>query len=569
MEHLKLKKLSTFSRREGPLVLIIMDGVGLGRNDDNNAFYLANTSFLDKLQIECSRKKLYTALKAHGTAVGLPTDNEMGNSEVGHNAFGIGNVVKQRAALALDSLTTKELFQKQKWINLINTIKNENKTLHFIGLLSDGYVHSHITHLIKLLIGAKEGNVKRVRIHPLLDGRDVPPQSALLYIEQLEGELKKINENNDFDYRIASGGGRMHVTMDRYNSDWDVVRRGWDAHVCGIPEIFPQYKGYFDSTSEAIKQARIIDPDILDQYLPSFVIVNESNVPIGKMEDGDGVIYFNFRGDRAIQISRAFDEENFTEFKRKCYPKVQYFGLLQYDDQANIPKNYFIDPPQINYSIGQFLFANEVKQFAISETFKIGHLTYFFWGNRNLVIQSEDSKKDGFDIRTSKSSLNEDIIEVVSFKSELIKDNPKMKAFEIKKGLIDAIKSNKYKFLRVNFTNGDMVGHTGSKEAAIIAAETVDQCVKEVIDAVNELNGITIVTADHGNLEDMSEKWITSHTLNPVMFAIVDSNCNGEYSINDKLKEPALGNIAATILNLLGYQKPDSFLDSLITFKLS
>ncbi len=547
MQKIHLKKLEKFCGREGPLVLIIMDGIGLGRKDQSNAFYLADTPFLDKLQKECSKKKLYIELKAHGTAVGLPTDDEMGNSEVGHNAIGAGNVVKQRAMLAKEAIQSERLFKSEKWLDLANGIIDNNKTLHFIGLLSDGYVHSHISHLIGLLRGAAASNIKKVRIHTLFDGRDVPPQSALLYIEELEQELNKINADGVHDYRIASGGGRMRVTMDRYNSDWEVVKRGWEAHVGGIPEKFPSYKGYFLSAIEAINQARSIELDIIDQFLPSFVIVNEKKNPIGKMEEGDGVIYFNFRGDRAIQISRAFDEENFNEFKRDYYPHVQYYGLLQYDDKLNIPKNYFIEPPKIDNTISDYLSLEGISQFAIAETHKYGHVTYFWRGNRDVKIKGEDC------------------VEIKSDPSETIKDQPKMKAYEVRDELIKAIISGKYKFLRVNFANGDMVGHTGVKSAAMIAAETVDECVNEIVNTVTALKGIAVVTADHGNLDEM-EEFKTAHTLNPVMFTIIDSDYNNEYIINDKVKDPALGNIAATILNLLGYHKPENYLDSLIKF---
>jgi len=547
MQDINLKKLKHFSGREGPLVLIIMDGIGIGRRDESNAFYLADTPFLDNLQKECPKLKLYCELKAHGTSVGLPSDEEMGNSEVGHNAMGAGNFVKQRALLAKEVIQSKELFNMQKWLNLTSRINNNEKTLHFIGLLSDGYVHSHISHLIGLIRGAKKSNVKRVRIHTLLDGRDVPPQSALLYIEELEQELSNINEDGGYDYRIASGGGRMRVTMDRYNSDWEVVKRGWEAHVEGIPEQFPSYKGYFRSARDAVIQARNIQPDITDQYLPSFVVVDKKETQIGKMVDDDGVIYFNFRGDRAIQISRAFDEENFSEFERTYYPDVQYYGLLQYDDKLNIPKNYFIDPPRIHNTISDYLSTEGIKQYAIAETHKYGHVTYFWRGNRDIKITGEDC------------------VEIKSDPSETIKSHPRMKAYEVRDELIKAIISSKYKFLRINFANGDMVGHTGVKSAAMIAAETVDECVKEIVDTVASLNGITVVTADHGNLDEMV-KSKTAHTLNPVMFAIIDSEYNNEYIINEDIKDPALGNIAATLLNLLGYERPKDYLDSLIKF---
>lgn len=548
MKDLKLKKLESFKGRSGPLVFIIMDGVGLGPENDDNAFYLAETQFLDDLQ---QKKHLYTELKAHGTAVGLPTDEEMGNSEVGHNAFGAGKIPIQRASLAKEAiLNDKSLFQMDKWKAFTSTLVEENKSLHYIGLLSDGYVHSDFTHLLGLLDGSKNSGVKKVRVHVLLDGRDVPPQSALIYIDQLEKKLSEINASGDFDYQIASGGGRMRVTMDRYNSDWNVVRRGWEAHVCGIPEEFPSYKGLFSSASEAINQARKIEPEIIDQYLPSFVVVDENNVPVGKMEDGDGVVYFNFRGDRAIQISRAFDEEDFSEFEKKCNSNVRYYGLMLYDEKANIPNKYFIEPPIIKNPFTEYLCAEGVKQFAIAETHKFGHMTYFFNGNREGYINP--------DLET--------YVEIKSDPSETIKDNPKMKALEVKEKVLEAIVSNKYEFIRVNFANGDMVGHTGVKSAAMIAAETVDECVREISEVVEGLNGITIITADHGNLEDMSDELKTAHTCNPVMFNILDSGYSNEYVMKDNLEDPGLGNVAATILNLLGYEKPPDYLPSLIKF---
>ena len=546
-----LKKFDKFSPREGPLTLIIMDGVGLREKKENNAFKLANTPFLDNIIAEWPKKNLYTKLKAHGTAVGLPTDEEMGNSEVGHNAFGAGRIVKQRAMLAKEAIQSKSLFNTEKWTKFVNEIKHKNKTLHLIGLLSDGYVHSHITHLFGLLYGATDSGISKVRIHILLDGRDVPPQSSLLYVGELKRELRKINESPEFDYQIASGGGRMRVTMDRYNSDWEVVRRGWDAHVCGIADKFPAYKGYFQSAEKAINQARIIDPEISDQYLPSFVIVNKSKFPVGKMEDGDGVLFFNFRGDRAIQISRAFDEGGeFDEFEKKCDPQVNYYGLLQYDEKMKIPKNFFIEPPIIEDPLTMYLCAEGIQQYAIAETHKFGHVTYFYNGNREGYINPDLEK----------------YVEIKSDPSEMIQDNPKMKAYEVKDNLIEALVSGNYDYLRVNFANGDMVGHTGSLSAAMIAAETVDECVKEVVETVESLNGIALITADHGNLEEMEGQYQTAHTLNPVMFAIVDPQYEGEYIIDESLEVPGLGNVAATILNLLGYQKPEGYMDPLIKF---
>jgi 2,3-bisphosphoglycerate-independent phosphoglycerate mutase len=549
MEKYQLRRLGNFSGRRGPVVLIIMDGVGLGEKNDKNAVYLANTPYLDKLQRECPQINLYAKLKTHGTAVGMPTDKEMGNSEVGHNALGTGRIVKQRATLAKEATLSGELFKTDKWINLMEKVKSKEKILHFFGLLSDGYVHSHISHLFGLLQGAKNSNIAKVRIHILLDGRDVPPQSALEYIEQLENRLDEINASGSFDYQIASGGGRMRVTMDRYYSDWQVVRRGWDAHVCGIPEQHSDYKGYFRTAKEAIKRAREREPDISDQYLPSFVITDENNNPMGKMNDDDGVINFNFRGDRAIEISQAFDEKDYG-FEKKCNPQVHYYGLLQYDKKMNLPKNYFIDPPEVDDPLSKYLCNEHIKQYALAETHKFGHITYFWNGNKEGYVCKDYEK----------------YVEIKSDPSEMIETHPKMKAFEVKEELLRALESQTYDFLRVNWANGDMVGHTGNIQSAIVAAETVDQCVKEAVNKIMELDGIAIVTADHGNLEEMDKEHKTAHSLNHVMFAIIDSNYAGEYEINKRVNEPGLGNVAATLLNLMGFKKPDSFMESLITF---
>ncbi|TFF89937.1 MAG: 2,3-bisphosphoglycerate-independent phosphoglycerate mutase, partial [Promethearchaeota archaeon] len=309
------------------------------------------------------------------------------------------------------------------------------------------------------------------------------------------------------------------------------------------------YKGYFNSAEEAIKRARKRDPEISDQYLPSFVIVDENNDPVGKMEDGDGVINFNFRGDRAVEISEAFDNLDIG-FEKKCNPEVIYYGLLQYDEKKNLPKNFFIDPPEVKDPLSKYLCAEKIHQFAIAETHKYGHITYFWNGNNEGYVCKDYEK----------------YVEIKSDPSEMIENNPEMKAYEVKDRVLEALNSKKYDFIRVNFANGDMVGHTGNLKAAITAAETVDICVKQIVDKVMDLDGIAIVTADHGNLEEMERGHETAHSLNHVMFAILDSQYENEYEINKGLEEPGLGNVAATLLNLMGYKKPKTFMDSLIKF---
>ncbi len=549
MKNLNLEKMENSQKREGPLLLIIMDGIGLRKNSEGNALKAADTEYLDGLIKGAKNSNLYAELYAHGTFVGLPSDSIMGNSEVGHNAIGAGRVVEQRSTLTKNAIKSGNLFNGTKWKQLISQINKNNSTLHFIGLLSDGYVHSHISHLIGLLEGSKKDQIKSVRIHTLLDGRDVPPRSALIYVKQLNKQLEKINKDSGFDYRIASGGGRMRVTMDRYNSDWKVVKRGWDAHVCGIPEKGENYEGYFTSAKKAIQKARKIYPESNDQYLPSFVITNNEGTPIGKMENNDSVIFFNFRGDRAIEISRAFDEEGFSEFAKACNPKVFYYGMMLYDDKLGIPEKYFLEPPKIHDTLTSYLCTENVKQFSIAETHKFGHIKYFFLGNRDKSPCPDLDK----------------YVEIKSEPSEQIESHPKMKAYEVKDKLLEVLDANQYQFLRVNFANGDMVGHTGNFNSAVIAAETVNDCIKELVEKVKELKGTAIITGDHGNLEDMKD-FETSHTLNKVMFLIIDSKSKVNYTIKKDIDKPGLGNIAATILNLLGYKKPPSFLPSLIEF---
>ena len=538
---LHLKKLKSFQGRKGPLLLIIIDGAGIGKEDETNAVYRAATPHLDQLL----KSPLFTTLKAHGTAVGLPSDDDMGNSEVGHNAMGAGRIFDQGARLVNKALKTGAIFQTDVWNNIAQRSRNGG-TVHFIGLLSDGNVHSHIEQLFILIDKCAELNFKKVRIHPLLDGRDVGERTALDYVVPTEEKLKKISGEKGLDYAIASGGGRMRVTMDRYNSDWAIVKRGWDAHVRGEGRTFP-------SASEAVKTFYAEDPKATDQYLPAFVITDASGKPVGPIQDGDAVIFFNFRGDRAIQISRAFTEKDFSEFDRGPLPDVFYAGMMEYDGDEHIPPHFLVQPPAIDRVISEYLCAEKVKTFAVSETQKFGHVTYFWNGNRSGYIDESLEK----------------YVEIPSDRIEFDKA-PQMKAREITDAVIDLLKKSDCRFGRLNYPNGDMVGHTGSMEAAIIAMETVDQCLGELLTVVKETGGMAVVTADHGNADQMftiDKKGVksvkTAHTLNPVPFVIYDPLYRGEYRMAD-LKEKGLSNIAATLLNLLGFEKPEDYNPSLI-----
>lgn len=538
---LKLKKLKSFSGRKGPLLLIIMDGVGIGKEYDGNAVYLAGTPTLDRLRAS----GLYCRLKAHGNAVGLPTDQDMGNSEVGHNAFGAGRIFDQGARLVNKAMETGLIFETEAWSHIVRRAKNGG-TLHFIGLLSDGNVHSHIEHLYRLVDKCAEMGFGRVRLHSLLDGRDVGERSALDYVVPMEQRLKKISEQRSLDYRIASGGGRMRVTMDRYNADWRIVKRGWEAHVLG--------KGrYFHSAEEAVRTFYNEDGNITDQYLDAFVVVDKEGRPVGPIVDGDAVINFNFRGDRAIEISRAFTEMDFREFDRGPLPDVFYAGMMQYDGDTHMPPDFLVLPPAIDRTVSEYLCAEKIKSFAISETQKFGHVTYFWNGNRSGYIDK---------------SL-ETYVEIPSDRIEFDKA-PKMKALEIRDRTIEMLKTGQYRFGRLNFANGDMVGHTGNLEAAIVAVETVDRCVGDLLDVIRELDGIAVVTADHGNSDEMftidekgTKRVVTAHTLNPVPFAIYDPGYKGEYEMAFP-EEAGLSNVASTLLNLLGFEKVEDYDPSLI-----
>ena len=542
---LKLEKLKSFNGRKGPLLLIIMDGIGIGEPNNSNAVYIADTPTLDKL----FASELTIELNAHGSYVGLPTDKDMGNSEVGHNALGAGRVFDQGARLVNAALKNGTVFQSDQW-HRIEKRAEKGGAVHFIGLLSDGNVHSHIDHLYTMIDRCAETDFKKVRIHILLDGRDVGQRSALDYVVPLQDRLDKISRDKGLNYAIASGGGRMKVTMDRYNADWNIVKRGWDTHVLGIGR-------QFRSAEEAIRTYYKEDEKMTDQYLDPFVITDASGCPVGPVSDGDAVIFINFRGDRAIEISRAFSEKEFSDFDRGPLPDILYAGMMEYDGDLNIPPDYLVQPPHIDRTVSEYLCAEKVKMFAISETQKFGHVTYFWNGNRSGYIDE---------------SL-ERYVEISSDKIEFDKA-PNMKAVEIKDKAIELLNTGEYQFGRLNLANGDMVGHTGFLDAAVIAVEAVDRCVGELLNVIRQLEGIAIITADHGNSDEMftldkqgNKKSKTAHTLNRVPFIIYDPGYHDEYELAPKTGEQGLSNVASTILNLLGYEKVEDYNPSLIVMK--
>lgn len=547
----QLYKSKKFNGPEGPVVTIVMDGIGIAPDNEGNAVELANTPTLDMLFSKYPTLKL----KAHGTAVGLPSDDDMGNSEVGHNALGSGQVFAQGAKLVSQSIESGKLFMSDTWKALVENCKSNSSVMHFIGLFSDGNVHSHIDHLKAMIEKAKAENINKVRIHILLDGRDVGETSALEYITPFEEFLNGLRDDS-FDICIASGGGRMKITMDRYEADWSMVERGWKTHVLGEGR-------QFDSAEEAVNTLRA-ETHAIDQDLDPFVIAKDGE-PVGTINDGDSVIFFNFRGDRSIEISKAFDSAEFDKFDRVRYPKVVYAGMLEYDGDLHIPSRYLVNPPEITNTMGEYLANTGIAQFAVSETQKYGHVTYFWNGNRS-------------------GKFDEELETYLEVPSDVIpfEQRPWMKSAEITDALIEAIKSGKYRSIRCNFPNGDMVGHTGNIQATRIGVESVDLQLKRILAAVDEVKGIAIITADHGNADEMYEmdkktkqpkkskdgslKAKTSHTLNPVPMIIYDNYYSESYSIKSS-DDFGLANVAATAVNLLGYEAPDMWNESVIEIK--
>ncbi len=537
-----LKSLHGYKPFSGPVVCVILDGIGLGKRDESDGVFLAHTPVLDRLM----REPLYLPIKAHGTAVGMPSDQDMGNSEVGHNTLGAGRIFAQGAKRVADAITSGELFRSGTWMKAIDTARG-GKTLHFIGLLSDGNVHSHIDHLFAMLDAAAIAGVARVRLHLLADGRDVDERSALRYLAATEQKLAALNKNEYCDYRIASGGGRMIVTMDRYNADWRIVERGWKAHVLG------EARG-FSSATEAIQMYYSENPDVTDQYLDSYV-VTEKGKPVGTIKDGDAVITFNFRGDRVIELSQAFEQDEFTHFDRKRRPKVFYAGMMEYDGDLHIPRNYLLPHAAIPGTLGQYLCGAGVTSFAISETQKYGHVTYFWNGNNSGYVAPQ-------------------LEEYVEILSDLVPcdQRPWMKAAEITDAVIAAIQDGKRKFIRLNYPNGDMVGHTGVPAAVRIAVSAADLSLGRLLHALERAGGVALILADHGNADLMfTEKDgvrmpHVAHTLNPVPCIVKDySGANRwKLAVHDRIKTPGLSNIAATLCMLLGYEPPAEYDPSLL-----
>ncbi|KAM3352229.1 hypothetical protein ACQJBY_023837 [Aegilops geniculata] len=506
------------------VAVVVLDGWGEASPDQYNCIHVAQTPVMDSLKNGAPEK--WRLVKAHGTAVGLPSDDDMGNSEVGHNALGAGRIFAQGAKLVDAALASGKIWEDEGF----NYIKEsfDKGTLHLIGLLSDGGVHSRLDQVQLIVKGASERGAKRIRLHILTDGRDVLDGSSVGFVETIEKDLAQLREQG-VDARIASGGGRMYVTMDRYENDWSVVKRGWDAQVLGEAP----YK--FQNALEAVKTLRA-EPKANDQYLPPFVIVDESGKSVGPIVDGDAVVTFNFRADRMVMLAKALEFPDFDKFDRVRVPKIKYAGMLQYDGELKLPSN---------------------------ETVKFGHVTFFWNGNRSGYFDE----------------TREEYVEIPSDSGITFNEQPKMKALEIAEKTRDAILSGKFDQVRINLPNGDMVGHTGDIEATVVACKAADEAVKMVLDAVEQVGGIYLVTADHGNAEDMvkrnkagqpmldksgSIQILTSHTLQPVPVAIGGPGLHPGVRFRSDIQTPGLANVAATVMNLHGFQAPADYETTLI-----
>lgn len=595
-------------RYDGPVVLVVMDGVGLSARRSGNAVRQAHTEFLDYVMLNY----LNIPLAASGEAVGI-MPGQMGNSEVGHNALGSGQIIKQGIAQVEEAFATGDVWRSKAWTGAMKHLSignDKTHTLHFAGIFSDGGVHSDIKHLEQMIKRAYDEGVRKIRIHCIFDGRDVSPQSEPKYIERIENYCRKFK---DADFRIASGAGRMVATADRYESDWGMVKQGWDLMVYG------QAPRAFYNASEAIRTFRHEDPALQDQYIPAFVIIEDSAArsalatraikargskaplgrktePVGKVQPGDAFIYYDFRADRAVEIARAFTETDFDKFDRGNIAKtsklptrsnieakvqdgklaiatkvgmkfakdtdsnhqkkapahtktglrdVYFAGLTEYDSDRHIPQNTLVPPIKIRDPLNVFLGRNKVSQMAISETVKFGHITYYFNGN------------------SYKRAPREGQIEILS-DTLPFNTRPWMKSAEITDAALNAL--DKFQFVRLNYPGGDMVGHFAELEPTITALEAIDLQLARLAKKVDELGGIMIITADHGNAEELLDhngQPKTAHSTNPVPCIFYDNTKNAKKYRKANLTHPGLANVAATIATLLGlpdypatWQKP-------------
>jgi len=497
-------------------MLMILDGWGISPRREGNAVFLAQTPFLNRL------KETYphTRLMCSGEAVGLP-EGIMGNSEVGHLNIGAGRIVYQDM-LRIDLAIKDGTFFDNEALNAVMAdVKASRRILHLVGLVSDGGVHSHIRHLAALLKLAHKLDLARVVVHAILDGRDTPPDSGVEFIAALQKKMKAEKTG-----KIASICGRYYA-MDR-DKRWDRTERAFRLYTRGEGQTA---KDPVEAVKNAYRRKET------DEFVQPTVISGENGQPVATVEDGDGVICFNFRADRARQIAQAFTDPAFESFPRDPFPRVsQYVCMSRYDEKFNLPLAF--SPVHLDQILGEVVSNENLKQLRIAETEKYAHVTYFFNGGEETPFPLEDRLL----IPSPRDIPTYD-------------HKPQMSALEVTRKVIANIKSEQYDLIVLNFANMDMVGHTGVLEAAIEACRTVDNCVNEIVAEVRALNGALMITADHGNAEEMLEEnghVHTAHTLNPVPLILVDDDRK-----NVRLRSGILADIAPTLLEIMQIKQPE------------
>jgi len=528
-------------RGRRPVLLIIMDGWGLGSGGPEDAIAQARTPVFDRLW----REYPHTRLMTHGPYVGLSSEKDLGGSEVGHLTMGAGRILDQGPTRITKAIADGSFFESPVLNRLIGHCLETGGALHLLGLLSDGNVHSHIEHFLAVIRHADARGVTRLRLHALLDGRDVGIQTAQGYVGRVQALFDDINRQPDRDYRIASAGGREVITMDR-DHDWSKVRIGWEAHVHG------RAPHRFRSALEGIRYFREQSPGLVDQDMPPFVLVDEEDRPAGVMRDGDAVLMMNFRGDRAIEITEAFELDDFDGFDRGARPDVLFAGMMVYDEDRNLPRLQVMGPTVVEHAFGERILKAGIRQFRLTETQKFPHVTFFFNGGRREPLDP----------------AMEDYILIPSDKGVSFADHPAMKAPEIADKAVELIESGEYGFGLINFANADMVGHCGRMDAAIRAVEAVDAAVGRIVAAVEAAGGAALITADHGNAEEMmvhtdhGDEPCTRHSTNPVPCILFDAAWRGGYHLrqprpdDDVQHTPGLSHLAASLFVMLGMPPP-------------
>jgi len=532
-----------------PALLIIMDGWGLGTGGSEDAVAQANTPVFDRLW----KNYAHTELMTHGLYVGLPSNKDMGGSEVGHLTMGAGMILDQGPTRINNAIADGSFYQSEALAQCMQA--SQQSTLHLLGLLSDGNIHSHIDHFIAIIRHAHAQGIKRLRLHALLDGRDVSIQSAQDYIAQI-GTIFADLRQQGCDYCFASGGGREKVLMDR-DQDWSKVKPGWDAMVHGTSEH------HFTDMQQAVDFFRSENNDLVDQDLPGFVIVDEADQAVGTINDGDVVLMMNFRGDRAIEITEAFEVDDFDGFERGKRPNITFAGMMVYDEDRNLPALQLMGPTKVDAPFGKRILEMGIKQFRLTETQKYPHVTFFFNGGYREPLDAS----------------MEDYILIPSDKGISFADAPQMKAPDIAAKAVELIESGDYGFGLMNFANADMVGHCGAIEPAIAAIEAVDTAIGHIIDALEKVGGYALITADHGNAEEMkifkndTSEPCTKHSVNPVPCILFDPAFDGSYQLRqakdgaDINIQPGLSHLAGTLFDIMGYSVPNDLNPSLIETK--